>query len=81
LALRYELGVDILTGTLCGSRVHIQLVNTDINIFNKVLRNFLEPGKRVEADEGYRSHPDKIKCPGNNANPVENRGMEGKGTS
>ena len=52
---------------------------TDIKIFNKVLRHFLEPGERVEADEGYRGHPDKIKCPGNDANPVENRAMQGDG--
>jgi len=47
--------------------------------FNKVLRNFLEPGERVEADEGYSSHPaDKIKCPGNDANPAENHAMQGR---
>jgi len=51
---------------------------TDIKIFNKVLRNFLEPGERVEADKGYRGHPDKIKCPGNNTNLAENRGMQGR---
>ena len=55
-ALRYELGVDILTGNL----VWIQGTYpagkyTNIKNFNKVLRNFLEPGKRVEADKGYRS--------------------------
>jgi hypothetical protein len=50
----------------------------DIKIFNKVLRYFLEPGERVEADEGYRGHPDKIKCPGNDANPAENQGMHGR---
>jgi len=43
-----------------------------------VLRHFLEPGERVEADEGYRGHPDKIKCPGNDANPAENRAMQGR---
>ena len=51
---------------------------TDIVIFNKVLQNFLEPGERVKADEVYRGHPDKIKCPGNDANPAENRGMQGR---
>jgi hypothetical protein len=51
---------------------------TDIKIFNTVLRNFLEPGERVEADEGYHGHPDKIKCPGNDANPAENRAMQGR---
>jgi hypothetical protein len=51
---------------------------TDIVIFNKVLQNFLEPVERVKADEVYRGHPDKIKCPGNDANPAENRGMQGR---
>jgi len=41
------------------------------------LRNFLQLGERVEADEGYRGHPVKIECPGNDANPAENRGMQG----
>jgi hypothetical protein len=51
---------------------------TDIIIFNKVLTNFLEPGKRVEADDGYRGHADKIKCPKNDANPTENLAMQGR---
>ena len=51
---------------------------TNIKIFNKVLRNFLEPGERVEADEGYRGHPDKLKCPENDTNPMENRSMQGR---
>ena len=38
----------------------------------------MKPGERVEADEGYRGHPDKIKCPGNNANPAVNQGMQGR---
>lgn len=34
--------------------------------FNKVLAHILvEQGERVEADEGYRGHPGKIKFPGN----------------
>jgi hypothetical protein len=77
--LRYELGVDILAG----NPVWIQGPYpagkyTDIKIFNKVLRNFLEPCERVEADEGYRGHPDKIECPGNDANPAENGAMQGR---
>jgi hypothetical protein len=78
-ALRYELGVDILTGNLVWIQGPYPAGKyTDIKIFNKVLRNFLEPGERVEADEGYRGHPDKIKCPGNDANPAENRAMQGR---
>ncbi len=51
---------------------------TDIIFFNKVLTNFLEPGERVEADDGYRGHADKIKCPKNDANPTENLAMQGR---
>ncbi len=40
--------------------------------------HFLEPGELVEADEGYRGHPDKIKCPGNDSNPAENQVMQGR---
>ena len=68
--LRYELGVDILAGNLVWIQGPYPAGKyTDINIFNKVLRNFL---KR------YRGHPDKIKCPGNDTNPAENRWMQGR---
>jgi hypothetical protein len=78
-ALRYKLGVDILAGNLVWNQGPYPAGKyTDIKIFNKVLRNFLEPGERVEADEGYCGHPDKIKCPGNDMNPAENRAMQGR---
>jgi hypothetical protein len=44
----------------------------------KVLRHFLEPGERVEADNGYVGAADKIKCPDNPCNPVENKGMQSR---
>ena len=76
-ALRYKLGIDILTGNLVWVQGPYPAGKfTGIKFFNKVLRNFLEPGKRVKADEGYCGHPDKIKCPGNNVNPAENRRMQ-----
>ena len=61
-ALRYELGVDTLSGNLVWIHGPYPAGKyADIKIFNKVLCNFLEPGERgVEADEGYRGHPDKI---------------------
>jgi hypothetical protein len=78
-ALRYELGVNILAGNLVWIQGSYPAGKyTDIKIFNKVLRNSLEPGERVGADEGYRGHPDKIKCPGNDVNPAENRAMQGR---
>ncbi len=36
------------------------------------LAHCLEPGKRVEADNGYVGHADKIKCPNNDCNLEEN---------
>ncbi len=60
-ALRYELGVDILAGNLVWIQGPYPAGKyTDIKNFNKILRNFLEPGERVEANEGYCGHPDKI---------------------
>jgi hypothetical protein len=79
-ALCYELGVDILAGNLVWIQGPYPAGKyTDIKIFNKALSNFLvEAGERVEADKGYRGHLDKIKCPGNDANPTENREMQGR---
>ncbi len=48
----------------------------DIIFFNNALSHCLEPGKCIEADNGYMGHADKIKCPNNNCNPVENLGMQ-----
>ncbi len=78
-ALRYELGLSILGGDL----VWIQgpypaSMYTDIKIFNKVLRHFLNPGERVEVDKGYAGHPDKVKFPANATNPPENLMMQGR---
>jgi hypothetical protein len=79
LALRYELGVSILGGDLVWIQGPYPAGKyTDIEIFNKVLRHYLEPGERVEADDGYRGHPDKIKCPKNDANPAANLAMQGR---
>ena len=73
------MGVDILVWNLVWIQGPYPASKyTDIKILNKVFHHLLEPGKRVEADEGYRGHPDKIKCPGNGSNPAENRAMQGR---
>jgi hypothetical protein len=78
-ALRYELGISIFGGNLVWIQGSYPAGKyTDIIIFNKVLTNFLEPGERVEADDGYRGHADKIKCPKNDANPTKNLAMQGR---
>jgi hypothetical protein len=76
-ALRYKIGVSILGGDLVwiqGPYPAGQI--TDIKIFNKILRHFLEPGKRVEADNSYVGATNKIECLSNLCNPIKNKGMQ-----
>jgi hypothetical protein len=74
-ALRYELGINILVGNLVWIQGPYSAGKyTDIIIFNKVLRNFLELGERVEADEGYRGHPDKSESGGESDDAGEGEG-------
>ena len=78
-ALRYELGVSIQGGDLVWIQGPYPAgAFTDIVIFNKVLRNFLDPGERVEADKGYAGHADKIVCPANAGNPPKLEAMQGR---
>jgi hypothetical protein len=49
-----------------------------MKIFMNELAHCLEPGERVEADNGYVGHADKIKCPNNDCNPEENLAMQGR---
>jgi len=78
-ALHYELGVDILGGNLVWTQGPYPAgAWPDIKIFTSCLAHFLEPGKRVEANDGYCGLPDKVKCPKNMANPIENLKMQGR---
>ena len=43
-----------------------------------ISNEILEQGERVEADNGYGGAADKIKCPDNSCNPVENEGMQSR---
>jgi hypothetical protein len=77
-ALCYELGVDILMGNLVWIQGPYPAVAwPDIKIFTFCLAHFLEPYKRVKANDCYRGHVDKVKCPKNDVNPVENLKMQG----
>ena len=77
-AVRYELGVDIIAGNLVWSHGPFPAgLYNDIKIFNLCLRHWLEPGERVEADEGYRGHADKVKGPGNDVSS-KNSEMQGR---
>jgi len=78
-ALRYELGICIRTGHLVwieGPYAAGQW--NDIAIFNNCLATFLDPNERVEADNGYRGHEDKIKCPKNASNHPDNLAMQAR---
>jgi len=48
----------------------------DLKIFLNTLAGHLLPGERVEADNGYVGHPDKIKCPNNDCNRAKNLEMQ-----
>ena len=78
-ALRYELGIDILAGNLVWvSGPYPAGKWNDIKFFTNELAHCLEPGERVEADNGYVGHADKIKCPNNDCNPTENLAMQAR---
>jgi len=78
-ALRNEIRVSIIGGDLVWIQGPYPAGRlNDIAIFNKVLRHFLEPGERVEADNRYVGAADNIKCPDNPCNPVENEGMQSR---
>jgi hypothetical protein len=80
--LRYELGVDILAGNLVWVEGSYPAgARNDIIFFNSVLSHCLEPGEQIEADNGYVGQANKIKCPNNDCNPVENLGMQGMARS
>jgi len=78
-ALRYEIGVSILGGDLVWIQGPYPAGSfNDVKIFNKVLRHWLEPGERVEADNGYVGCADKVKCPDNPCNPPANERMQAR---
>jgi hypothetical protein len=79
LVLRYTLGVDILAGNLVWVQGPYPAGKyNDIKIFNSILCHYLEPGERVEVDNGYVGHADKMKCPDNTCNPEENLAMQAR---
>ena len=73
-ALRYEIGVDIVSGNIAWIEgPYAAGKYPDINIFRLALAHWLDPYERVEADDGYIGEsPHKVKCPGCAANPTEN---------
>ncbi len=64
--LRYEVGLNILTGDICWTNgPYAPGRYNDLQIFEDDLIHWLDDGERVEADDGYRGQaPLKVKCPG-----------------
>jgi hypothetical protein len=78
-ALRYELGVDIRGGNLVWIQGPYPAGKwPDIKIFNAILTNFLERYERVEANDSYHGHPNKVKCPLNDIAPAEKLAMQAR---
>lgn len=76
-ALWYEIGICILTGHLVWIQGPYPAGKfNDIAIFNMCLAHFLDPYERVEADNGYRGHVEKVKCPKNANNRPEKVKMQ-----
>jgi hypothetical protein len=67
-ALRYEVAVSILSSDIvwvAGPYLPGKDGWNDLSIFRDGLRGMLEPGERVEADDGYNGDcPQYVKCPG-----------------
>ena len=77
--LRYELGICILTSHLVWIQGPYPAGQfNDIAIFNMCLAHKLDPYERVEADNGYCGHVDKVKCPKNANNRLEKRRMQAR---
>jgi hypothetical protein len=74
---QYKLGINILAENLVWvSGPYPAGKWNDINFFFNKLAHCLEPGERVEANNGYLGHPEKIKCPNNDCNPEKNIAMQ-----
>jgi hypothetical protein len=67
-----EYSIDIQKGNL----VWVEGPWSDIKIFLNSFTSHHLPDKRVEADNSYVGHPDKIKCPKNDCKPERNLGMQ-----
>lgn len=75
-AWRYEVAVAIRSSNIVWiAGPYLPGAMNDLQIFRHGLRDMLEHGERVEADDGYiGDNPQFIKCPGSiTANPAQKR--------
>lgn len=75
--LRYEVALSILGGDICWICGPWKPgVYNDVMIFREALATWLEPGERVEADDGYVGEaPLRVKCPKSMTEPAEKEAM------
>jgi hypothetical protein len=76
--MRYEIGISIVGGDIVWLNGPYEARTwNDIKIFRDFLMSNLDPGERVEADDGYVGEaPRHVKCPMSFANPLKNRRMQ-----
>ena len=75
--LHYEVALSILGGDICWICGPWKPgVYNDVMIFREALATWLEPGERVEADDGYVGEaPLRVKCPKSMTEPAEKEAM------
>lgn len=76
--LRYEVGIGIHCGDICWiNGPYAPGMWNDGMIFGDALISELDPGERVEADDGYVGHaPQYVRCPACLNNPTARQSMQ-----
>ena len=60
-ALRYEIGFGIASGDLCWLNGTFPAgAYPDLRIFRMVLKKYVDPNEKVEADNGYKGESDSV---------------------
>ena len=79
-AYRYEVAISIRSSDIVWiAGPFLPGVLNDLSIFRRGLRDMLEPGERVEADDGYMGdNPLYVKCPGSYARRIDQERMRGR---
>jgi hypothetical protein len=76
-ALSYEVALCIQTGCIVWINGPFPGATHDITMFRSSLISHLDPGERVEADDGYIGEaPEFVKCPNSFTNPWETKKMQ-----
>lgn len=62
-AVKYEIGIDILSGNCVLVHGPFKGGTNDVTIFRSALKDLIPQGKFAITDKGYRGEPDKASCP------------------